>query len=352
MSAPPVAKLGSDQFQVVRTGRSSIRFNRRVAVVTGILALACLVASLWSLTIGDTDYSLSQVIGALLGQGSDSDQLIVVEWRLPRTLLGLFGGAALGVSGAIIQSMTRNPLGSPDVIGFSSGAYTGALVVLLVVGSNSGMVSIGAMIGGVVTALAVYLLAYQRGVQGMRFIVVGISVAAMLNATNSFLLITVGKEEAVSAASWGAGSLNNATWTGVWTLLISFVFLIPITVKNLRPLQLLEMGDDSASALGVPAERTRIVMLVAGVGFVCVLTALTGPISFVALAAPQLARRITGAAGVTLMASALMGGLLLVVSDIIARVIIAPNQLAVGIVTSCLGGAYLLWLLVHESRSS
>ena len=134
-------------------------------------------------------------------------------------------------------------------------------------------------------------------------------------------------------------------------MLLSFVILVPLTVVNVRKMQLLEMGDDMATALGVDANRTRLTLLLIGVGFVAVITALAGPIAFVALAAPQLAQRVTGAAGVTLLPSALMGALLLVVSDILARVIIAPTQLAVGVVTSCLGGTYLLWLLVQQARS-
>ena len=134
-------------------------------------------------------------------------------------------------------------------------------------------------------------------------------------------------------------------------MLLSFVILVPLTVVNVRKMQLLEMGDDMATALGVDANRTRLTLLLIGVGFVAVITALAGPIAFVALAAPQLAQRVTGAAGVTLLPSALMGALLLVVSDILARVIIAPTQLAVGVVTSCLGGTYLLWLLVQQART-
>ncbi len=346
------ASVWPDRFRVLSIGGRTIRYDRRVAAVGLILAVVLLVAATWSMTVGDTDLSLRQVAGAIFGQGSEADQRIVVDWRMPRMLLGLLGGAALGVSGAIFQSMTRNPLGSPDIMGFSAGAYTGALIATVVIaGTSSLSATVGALVGGILTALAVYLLAYQKGVQGLRLIVVGIAVSAMLTAFNSYLLITVGQEQAVSAAAWGAGSLNDATWNGVWVMLLSFVILVPFTVLNVRKLQMLEMGDDMAIALGVDANRTRLKLLLIGVGYVAVITALAGPIAFVALAAPQLAQRVTGAAGVTLLPSALMGALLLVISDILARVILAPTQLAVGVVTSCLGGTYLLWLLVHQARS-
>ncbi len=349
--APAGPDLWDRRVRVVRWRGASARVNTRVALLTGMIALLCLAAALWSMTIGDTDLSLSQIWAAITGSASEADQRIVVEWRMPRMMLALFGGAALGVGGAIFQSITRNPLGSPDVIGLSSGAYTGALIAMLVVGGGGLQASVGALLGGLATALVVYLLAYRQGVQGMRLIVVGIAVAAMLNAVNSYLLITAGQEAAVSAAAWGAGSLNEATWNGVWLLLASLLVLLPFTVVTTRPMRMLELGDDSASALGIPVERIRVVMLVLGVGYVSVITALTGPISFVALMAPQLARRVTGATGVALLPAALVGGLLLLVSDVLARVLVAPSQLPVGVVTSCLGGTYLLWLLIRQART-
>ncbi len=343
--------LWPENVGILRFGGHSVRWNRRVAAITTVLGVALLAVAVLSLMVGDTDLSVSQVLGALVGQGSASDQRVVVEWRLPRVLLGVLGGAALGVSGALFQSITRNPLGSPDVIGFSSGAYTGALVAVLVIGSQTGVTTVGALVGGLVTALLIYVLAFQRGVQGVRLIVVGIAVSAALNAVNSYLLITVGLEQSVSAAAWGAGSLNDANWTGVAALLASLAVLVPLTTANSRYVQMLEMGDDAAMALGVPAERKRLTLLVLGVGFVAVITALAGSIAFVALAAPQLARRVTGSVGLALFPSAVMGALLLATGDVLARVVVAPDQLAVGIVTSCLGGAYLLRVLIGQARS-
>jgi len=347
------AELWPDDVRLVTLPGMSLRVHRRVALLTGVLALGCLVASVWSMTIGDTDLSASQIVAALFGQGDASTQTVVVQWRMPRTLMALFGGAALGVSGAIFQSITRNPLGSPDVIGFSTGAYTGALIAMLLVGStnSTSAASVGALIGGLTTALAVYLLAMKRGVNGMRLIVVGIAVAAFLNAVNSYLMIRASREAAVSAAAWGAGTLNNSTWNGVWILVASLVLLLPFTIVMARQLQMLELGDDSARALGIDAERARRLLLVLGVGYVTVITALAGPISFVALAAPQVARRFTGAAGVAMVPAALMGALLLLVADALARIVIAPGQLPVGVVTSCIGGGYLLWLLIHQARA-
>jgi iron complex transport system permease protein len=349
--AEAAAALLPAEVGILRVGPSSIRVHRRVAMITVTLLVAVLVAAGVSMMVGDSDLSFGEVVGAFFGGGTRSDRQIVLDWRLTRTLLGVLGGAALGLSGAIFQSMTRNPLGSPDIIGFSSGAYTGALLAIGVIGSQSGVTTIGALLGGMATALLVYLLAFKRGVHGLRFIVVGIAVSAALNSLNSYLLIRGGLEESVSAAAWGAGTLNDATWGDITVLTVSFAVLVPFTVARSRNLQVLEMGDDPARALGVRCERERLIWLVLGVGFVAVITALAGPIAFVALAAPQVARRVTGAVGPGLLPAAVMGALLLTASDVLARVVIAPGQLAVGIVTSCLGGAYLLFLLVTRARA-
>src|SRR5690606_9242466 len=269
--------------------------------------------------------SVPQVLDALVGAADGPVRLVVVEWRLPRALLALVLGATLGTSGAIFQSITRNPLGSPDVIGFSTGAYTGALVVILVVGGGYAGVAAGALVGGVLTAAAVYLLAYRRGVQGFRLVVVGIAVSAMLASVNQWLVVTADLETAMAAAVWGAGSLHGATWAQAAPASVLAVLLV-LPLAWLAPrMALLELGDDAAAALG--------------------------PIAFGALAAPQLARRRTGAPGVRLLPAAVMGAVLLAASDLVAQRAFAPTQLPVGVVTVSLGGVYLVWLLVREART-
>ncbi|MEV5412189.1 iron chelate uptake ABC transporter family permease subunit [Thermopolyspora sp. NPDC052614] len=328
----------------------SLRLGLRTTVVCGLLTLAALAAAVLGLSTGEFTVPPGEVIAVLTGQGTGPARLVVFEWRLPRALLALFIGAALGLSGAIFQSLTRNPLGSPDVIGFSTGAYTGVLATMVLVGRGYYETAGGALVGGLITAIVVYALAYRRGVQGFRLIIVGIAISAVLASVNQWFIIKVNLQTAVAAALWGQGSLNDLGWDQVPPVTVAVALLcVPLLALGPR-LPLLEMGDDAAAALGVRVERTRQVYLVVGVALVGVATAAAGPISFVALAAPQLAQRLTRTAGTTLTASALMGALLLAASDWVARWAFAPNELPVGVVTVSLGGAYFAWLLFRQAR--
>ncbi|MFE4194263.1 iron-enterobactin ABC transporter permease [Paenarthrobacter sp. NPDC056912] len=337
---------------VVRNRSMSLRFDVRSILVCVPLLLASLAVAVVSLATGDFQVTVAQVLQAFTGDAPGLAQTIVMEWRLPRVLAALVFGAALGMSGGIFQSMTRNPLGSPDIIGFNTGAYTGALIVMLTVGGGYLGVATGALVGGILTALAVYLLAYRRGSQGFRLIIVGIGISAMLAAFNHWLILQAELEAALAAAVWGAGSLNGITWEQAAPAAVVVVVVGLATLGVARRMQLLEMGDDAARALGVRAEPTRLLLLVLGVALTAAVTAVAGPIAFVALAAPQLARRLTRSAGITLVPSAVMGAFLLVASDLAAQRLFAPIQLPVGVVTVCIGGIYLVWLLAREARKS
>lgn len=331
-------------------GKLSRRIDVRSVVVCAVLLALALVIGLVTLGSGDFAVPLGDVFKALIGQAEPNVQMVVVQWRLPRTGLALLLGGALGVSGAIFQSITRNPLGSPDIIGFEAGAYSGALLVMVSLGGGYLMIAGGALLGGLVTAALVYGLAWRRGVQGFRLIIVGIGVSAMLTAFNKFMLLRAQLEVAMSAALWDAGSLNGLGLDRLLVAGILLLVLVPASLLLARPMAQLEMGDDAASALGVPAERTRIVLMVLGVALIATVTATAGPIGFVALVAPQLARRLTRSAGVALLPSAAMGALLLVAADYLAQRVFAPTQLPVGVVTISLGGIYFAWLLIAEAR--
>jgi len=332
------------------SGRLSLRLRRRTLLVVIIAAVLTAALAVFALTLGEYPLTLPQILGALSGTESDGIRRIVVDGRLPRILLAVVAGASLALSGAIFQSLTRNPLGSPDIIGFTSGAYTGALFVILVAGGNYVAVSFGALAGGMLTAVAVYLLAYRRGVQGFRLIVIGIAISAILQAINSWLIISSKLEVAISASAWGAGSFNGSSWREFIPVCVVLLVLSPVLAILAGPLRVLELGDDAAAALGVRTERLRIVLIIVGVGLTAVVTAVAGPIAFVALAAPQVAHRLTRSAGVALLPSAVVGAGLLLVSDMIAQRLLAPTQLPVGIVTVCIGGIYLVGLLIAQAR--
>lgn len=322
--------------------------RRRAGLVLAALAVVVLVLAVIALGLGDYPLSVPEVVRALVSdQGFAST--IVTEWRLPRVLVGLAFGAALAVSGALFQSLTRNPLGSPDVIGFSTGSYTGVLIVSTVLGTGTLGVSAGALIAGLATALVVYLLAYRDGVQGFRLIVVGIGVTGMLHGVNVWLLLRAKTEVAMAASIWGAGSISLTGWSQAVPAFLVLAVLTPLVCLVSRPLRQLELGDDAAGAHGVRVELARLAVVVLGVALIATVTATAGPIAFVALSAPQIARRLTGSPGLPLTASALTGGLLLLGADQIAQHVL-PTAMPVGVVTVVLGGIYLLALIVQEAR--
>lgn len=332
------------------TSHLSLRLERRALWVGALLALSCLLLAGLALQLGRLPLNSEQIVRALLGSGSAQDIMVIQQWRLPRVLLALVAGAALGMSGAIFQSLVRNPLGSPDLIGFNTGAYSGALLVIVLGQGNYWQIAGGAMAGGLACAALVYLLAWRRGIHGFRLIIVGIAVSAMLSALNTWLSLVASLEAAISAALWGAGSLNGMTWAKGLPAALCCLLLMALALPGSRPLQLLEMGDDSASALGINVERTRLLMMTLGVLLTAATTAACGPIAFIALAAPQLAQRLCRSRTSHLLCSAWLGAALLLAADMLAQHLFAPRQLPVGVVTVSLGGFYLIWLLLQPSR--
>jgi len=337
----------------IRTPRDRISFrvHGRTAVVSAALLLAVLAVGVVSVGTGDYPLSLEQVVGTLVGSGDPASTFIVETLRLPRVLTGLLVGGAFGVAGAVFQSVSRNPLGSPDIIGFTMGSATGALLVILVAGGTALQIGLGAVAGGFATAAVVYLLALRHGVQGYRLVLVGIGVSAVLESVNAYLITRAARDDAFVAAHWLVGSLNGRGWEHVWPVGIALAVLMPAALVLSRRLTILELGDDAARALGVSAEGSRLALLLVAVGLTAVATASTGPVVFVALAAPQIARRLTRAAAPGLASSALMGALLLTASDLAAQRVVSAD-LPVGVVTGAVGGAYLGWLLWRGWRTT
>jgi iron complex transport system permease protein len=328
----------------------SARMAVRPAIVCLLLALATCAVAVLALGTGEFTLSPGEVLRALTGEGTRAARLVVVEWRLPRVLLAMIIGVALGLAGAVFQALTRNPLGSPDVIGFSTGAFTGVLVATVFIGNGYYVTAGGALVGGLATAIVVYLLAFKRGVQGFRLIIVGIAISAMLASANQWFILKADLQAAYAASIWGQGSLNGLGWAQVTPVAVGVAVLCVALIGFGPRLALLEMGEDAAAALGVRVEPTRLAYLVIGVGLTAVATATGGPIAFVALAAPQLAQRLTRTGGIALMPAAAMGAFLLMLCDWLARSAFAPTQLPVGIVTVSVGGIYFVWLLVRQAR--
>lgn len=350
---PPRTDVRFGRRQVVlRFGGCSARASWRALLVVGGLLIGALAVGVVAVGIGKYTVAPLDVLRVLLGSNTSFDRVVVLQWRMPRMLMALLIGAALGVSGAIFQALTRNPLGSPDIIGINAGAYTGALVVLAggVSGGGYYAVAAGALIGGLLTAAAVYALSYRNGLAGYRLIVVGIGVSAVLNSVNQWIVIKLDYHAAVTASIWQQGSLSGLAWAQVIPMTVCLLIATAALVALGPQLPALQLGDDAAGALGVRPDRARLAYLVVGVGLVGLACAAAGPISFIALAAPQLVRRLTAGPGVALVPSAAMGAVLLMISDVIARQLFGDNELPVGAVTVSLGGLYLIYLLIAQAR--
>ncbi|MGQ0842213.1 FecCD family ABC transporter permease [Actinokineospora sp.] len=339
------------QGRVVRTrGGLSARVDPRAVVVGLGTAVAILVVAVFAMTTGAVRLPVWDVVKALSGNGTPVTDVVVLRLRLPRVLTAILVGAALAVSGAVLQSLTRNVLGSPDFLGFTTGAATGALISIIVVGGGLADTAVGAFVGGVATAAVMYALVFRLGVQGFRFVLVGIGSSAMLLAFNYYLVTRASLYDALEAQAWLTGSLNLRGWDHVAAIGLTTAVLVPLAVGGARALSLLELGDDAARALGVPVALTRFGFIAISVGLASVATAVTGPISFVALAAPPVARALTRSAGPGLLTAGLVGGLLLLSSDVLVQRAFPSSQLPVGIATGAVGGLYLAWLLPARRR--
>ncbi|WP_070969125.1 FecCD family ABC transporter permease [Vibrio sonorensis] len=334
-----------------RFGQYSIRYNRREITIAVILALMVFLLTSFALTVGKFPISSEQIIAIALGEHSyPLQERVLVNIRLPRILTALCVGAALGVSGAIFQSVSNNPLGSPDIIGFTSGAATGALLQIIMYRAEPWQVSAAAVAGGMATALVVYFLSRKQGQVGRyRLILTGIGVGSILTALNGLLLVKGDLDDALTAGLWLSGSLHSRTWQHVVPVFIALLVCIPLIKLLVRSQLMSEMGNDIARQLGVRVESVQFAMMLLAVVLAAMATGAAGPIAFIALAAPQLVRRLRASEGLPIISSALMGACLLVCADLLTMLLPWQLVLPIGRVTGILGGLYLLWLLSRAS---
>ncbi|QLD11131.1 FecCD family ABC transporter permease [Microbacterium oleivorans] len=334
----------------LRLGPLRAQVRRRSLAVGGLAAGASAVLLVVALGSGTFPVAPAEVVGVLAGWNDDPLlQTVVREWRLPRALGALGVGALLGIAGALFQTVTRNPLASPDILGLSSGAFTGMLASLVLFSASWPALVAGSLLGASATAAAIWLLAWQDGLQGFRLIVVGIGVSAMLSSLNTWMLLQIELETAMFASAWGAGSLNGVTAEAVAGALVCAVPFAAVAFSLAPRLRQLELGDDLAAATGARPHLVRSLALLVGVVLVAAATTVGGPIAFVALAAPQIGRLLARTPHLSLGVSALVGATVLVASDLIAQHLL-PAPLPVGVVTVSVGGAYLVLMIVLEVR--
>jgi iron complex transport system permease protein len=341
-----------------RIGPASALVRWRRVLVPVVAAVVLVLLSTVSIGRGDFPIGIGDVLRTLAGQGERSQEFVILELRAPRIVVGLLVGLALGVAGALFQTFARNPLAAPDTLGITTGASVGA-VAAIVLGGGGGFggglahlgIPLAALLGALLTGLLLFLLAWRAGIDGHRLVLIGIGLWAVGSALTDWLLTNAEIYDAASAYVWITGSLNARTWDHALPLAVALAVLLPLALASGRALGALQFGDDTARSLGVrlrTAQAAVVLLAVACVGFA---VSAAGPIVFVALVVPQIAVRLTGGPRPPLLASGLLGAVLVVGADLVARTVL-PAVLPVGILTAVIGAPYLLWLLVRGRRRS
>ncbi|TKV29341.1 iron ABC transporter permease [Arthrobacter sp. NamB2] len=317
-----------------------------MAAVAGIVLVLFAV----NILLGSYTVTIPDFFRILGGADIPGASFIVLESKLPRAVIGLMIGVAFGIAGAVFQTMLRNPLASPDIIGISYGASASAVAAIVLFGAAGAAVSFSALIGALVVAAAIYLISRRGGVAGYRLILVGIGFAAVMHAVVNFLITRADLRTAAEAVLWLSGSLNSSNWDRVAVLLACLVVLVPVAAVLSRSLRGLELGDDAAAGLGVRVEASRLWLMFTAVALAAVATAAAGPVASVAFLAGPIASRLLANRSSLAMA-ALVGAVIVLAADFVAANLIPGASLPVGVVTGALGAPFLLWLLATANRS-
>ncbi|MFI8518742.1 FecCD family ABC transporter permease [Streptomyces sp. NPDC085481] len=334
-------------YGLVRAGRASFLVHRRSALVAGGLLLVLAAVCVAYLCVGERFVGPGEVLRVLAGQRSPA-AFVVEELRLPRLGAGLMVGAAFGIAGALIQTVARNPLASPDIIGISQGAGAVTVSAMTFGLASYTVLPYLSIAGGVLAAALVYLFAWRGGLHATRFVLIGIGFAIALRSVTHLFMTKGDYLVAQQAQIWMTGSLNGRGWEESaplrWTLLV----MLPAVLWAARAQRTVALDDDTATALGVRLGRVRLGLVAVGVVLASVATGVAGPVDFVALLAPQIARRTTRTAQIPLLCSALMGAVIVVLADLLGRRLFAPTELPVGVLTAAVGAPYLIWLIVRS----
>jgi iron complex transport system permease protein len=332
---------------VVRSGRRHRR--RRASIVTAVLAIVAMCLFILTMMVGSFYVSPIDVVTSVLGLRDDpTNDFIVRDLRLPTATAALAVGLALGLSGVVFQKLLGNPLASPDFVGVSSGASLFAVGSIVIFHASSTAVSGSALLGAMLTALLIYVLAWRDGISGYRFILIGIGVSEFMLAIVGYIISRAQLYEAREAMTWLAGSVGQSGAGELRALLVALVVLLPMALVLERPLRTLELGDDTAKALGSRVELSRTALLAVSIVLIGFSVAVAGPIMFVALIAGPIAVRLTGPSG-SVIASALVGAIIVLAADLVAQHAL-PTSLPTGVVTGIIGAPYLIWLLATVNR--
>lgn len=334
-------------YWLVRMGNYSLLVPKRATAAGVALLLALLAISTVSLASGAAGLNPVSALLALFGEGDPMNVFLVRELRFERLLAGLFSGAALGIAGCLLQTLARNRLATPGIIGLDDGATAFAVASIVAIPTSLAPSAL-ALIGACTAAALAFGLGGGSGARGYRFIVVGIGVGAVFGALTNLMLARTDIDSANQAYPWTVGTLNARPWLAVQMLGIGLLLALPCCKALTRPLSTLRFNDQVARGLGVPLGRVRAVTLALTVLLTGLAVAVIGPVGLIALAAPEMARYLSGHRGVPVLNAGLCGALLMIAADWAGRTWLAPLEIPVGIVTAIVGGPYLLWILIRQ----
>ena len=333
---------------IIKSGYRQRKLRWRIA--TSVLAFIAVLLCIYMLVLGNTRYSLNVVARVILGEQIKGATFAIGTLRLPRMLAGLLVGMAFGMAGSAFQTILRNPLASPDVIGITAGSSVGAMVCILVLKLSGTIVSIVAVISGLIVALSIYMLSKVGKFSGGKLILIGIGIQAMLNATISYLLLKAPQHDVPAAYRWLSGSLNGVQIHSIPRIFVVVIIFGTIILFLGKHLKVLELGEESAITLGLRTDRSRLMLIMSSVLLIAFATSVTGPISFVAFLAGPIATKLVGAGSSNELPSALVGAILVLGADLIGQFMF-HTKFPVGVITGILGAPYLILLLIRINRS-
>lgn len=337
----------NESMNVIMAGR--IKRRRRFIFVTSSLALIAVALCCTMLMLGNTIYPVSDVVRVLLGEQVKGASFAVETIRFPRMVAGVFAGFAFGVGGHVFQTMLRNPLANPNVIGITAGSSAAAVFCIIVLQTSNAVVSIASIVGGLATVLIIFFLSKGSSFSIGRLILIGIGIQAMLNAVISYLLLIGQEHDIPTAMRWLSGSLNGAKVEELYPLMLAVLFFTPILIVFGKRLEMLELGEQAATSLGVDTNKTRLVLIISSVLMISLATAATGPIAFISFLAGPIAKRLVGVGFSSLIPAGLVGIILVLASDLIGQFAFVARY-PVGVITGILGAPYLIYLLIRMNR--
>lgn len=352
MTTPLTATAPAPTREPNAIARIRRRHRVRTLVVVAVGVLTCLILLLITFGLGAAGVPPERSFPALFGVGDRFDLLVVRELRLPRATAAIVAGIAFGLAGALFQSTLRNNLASPDILGISGGASLGAVTAVVGYGASGTSVNLAAFAGALGVAVAIWVLAWRNGLHGIRFVLVGVGIAYLCGSLISWRLAEAELREAGTVLLWTVGSVADVREGTLGVLTLGVLVLVLLTVPIAREQRALALGDEHAQGLGLGPTRARLLALLIGVGLVALATAVAGPVAFVALVSPAIARRLVDDGGPALVASAVVGATLTMVSDVVGQYALPGLTAPVGIVTGLVGAPYLLWLLARSDRKA